>query len=86
MVTSDFGELQWSVAGRSIPGEALSWDNYLVLATDGIDSDFVQMIAGRDPERLSASILNNYAKPTDDALVLVACWHSQAGRQEDNLK
>jgi len=58
----------------------------LVMATDGINSDFVQMIAGRDPERLSASILNNYAKSTDDALVLVACWRPQAGRQEDDLK
>lgn len=42
----------------------------LVMATDGINGDVVQMIAGRNAARLSTSILNNYVKSTDDALVL----------------
>lgn len=47
----------------------------LILATDGIDSDFVHaFLPLHPPDVLAASILAHYAKPTDDALVLVARW------------
>lgn len=54
----------------------------LTMATDGINSDFVELIKpGQDPKLLSAGILNHYAKPNDDALVLVACWRNSLGQE-----
>ena len=54
----------------------------LALATDGIDSYFVQAILPSHPPReIAASILAHYAKPTDDALVLVARWRFPAEKQ-----
>jgi phosphoserine phosphatase RsbX len=54
----------------------LSNDDMLILATDGIQGGFSRMIpVGQTPEVIAAYILDNYAKSTDDALVLVARWH-----------
>ena len=45
----------------------------LVLATDGIESDFPQaMPRGEPPQRIADRILAQHGKGTDDALVLVA--------------
>ena len=45
----------------------------LVLATDGISSDFLADVSVREePQRLADHILARYGKGTDDALVLVA--------------
>jgi hypothetical protein len=61
----------------------LSDGDILTMATDGIHSEYVHSIASRHPtDLLSAGILHHYAKPTDDALVLVARWHSPTGQQE----
>jgi phosphoserine phosphatase RsbX len=53
----------------------LSDGDTLILATDGIQSGFCQAIPHQQPPDLLAThILDRYAKPTDDALVLVARW------------
>jgi hypothetical protein len=45
----------------------------LVLATDGIRSDYAEGLAvGESPQKAADRILAQYHKPTDDALVLVA--------------
>lgn len=68
------------IVGYRIPGLQPAFlrlldGDILVLATDGIDSDFVRAIgAPHPPNRLAGYILERYAKPTDDALVLVARW------------
>jgi hypothetical protein len=47
----------------------------LALATDGIAVDFVRAISPvHPPEVLADHILNHYAKPIDDALILIAHW------------
>ncbi len=54
----------------------------LALATDGIAADFVHAIAPlHSLDGLAGSILNHYAKPTDDALVLVARWRFPSPQQ-----
>ena len=53
----------------------LADDDTLILATDGIQAGFSRMIPkDRTPEVIAAYILENFAKSTDDALVLVARW------------
>ncbi|HVE83053.1 MAG TPA: SpoIIE family protein phosphatase [Myxococcales bacterium] len=44
----------------------------LVLATDGLSEDLAQSCDGRDPEALARLLLQQHARATDDALVLVA--------------
>lgn len=52
----------------------LPLESRLILATDGISSDFDERIDPRDPpQRLADRILARSLKPEDDALVLVAC-------------
>jgi len=47
----------------------------LILATDGIASDFVHAVALQySPGELARYILDRYGKATDDALVLTARW------------
>lgn len=54
----------------------------LVLATDGIAGDFVRAVGFPfPPAKLASHILEHYAKPTDDALVLVARWRCPATTQ-----
>ncbi len=50
----------------------------LALATDGIDGDFVGTVSSvHPPDVLAGSILDHYAKPADDALILIARWQAQ---------
>lgn len=50
----------------------------LALATDGIDGDFVSTVSSvHSPDMLAGRILNHYAKPADDALILIARWQAQ---------
>ena len=45
----------------------------LIFATDGVRSEFAQRLAlGAGPQQIADTILAQYAKGTDDALVLVA--------------
>ncbi len=47
----------------------------LALATDGIDGNFVSIVSSvRRPDVLAGLILDHYAKPSDDALILIARW------------
>lgn len=46
----------------------------LVLATDGISDGFVEGSRAGTPQEIADGILARYAKPTDDALVLVAAY------------
>src|SRR5437879_6375129 len=51
----------------------------LIFATDGIRSEFTQRVAlGDGPQQLADRILGQYAKGTDDALVLVARYVGEA--------
>jgi len=51
----------------------------LIFATDGIRSEFAQRLAlGDGPQQLADRILAQYAKGTDDALVLVARYVGEA--------
>jgi len=60
----------------------LSSGDTLIMATDGVNGDFVELLCpGQSPDLLAAAILDRYAKPTDDALVLVARWRSPSGLQ-----
>jgi phosphoserine phosphatase RsbX len=57
----------------------------MVLATDGITGGFVRAIGyPYPPAKLAIHILEHYAKPTDDALVLVARWRTLAPPQGAN--
>jgi hypothetical protein len=50
----------------------------LVFTTDGVRSDFVEgLTVGESPQRSADRILGQYAKRTDDALVLVARYVRQ---------
>lgn len=50
----------------------------LALATDGINSDFTSTVSSvHPPDVLAARILDHYAKPADDALILIARWQAQ---------
>jgi len=49
-----------------------------VFTTDGVRSDFVEgLTVGESPQRSADRILGQYAKRTDDALVLVARYVRQ---------
>jgi negative regulator of sigma-B (phosphoserine phosphatase) len=48
----------------------------LVLATDGITSDFIEGIRPGPPQEIAEAILAGFAKATDDALVLVARYEA----------
>jgi hypothetical protein len=48
-------------------------DDLLIMATDGLDRNFVPEVAtGRPVDRIAATILDRHARATDDALVAVA--------------
>ena len=52
---------------------SVSVGDTLILATDGIDSDFArQLVRNYLPQKAAEGILARHGKPTDDALVLVA--------------
>lgn len=70
--------MRGGIVGARIPGLQPSFlplqdGDILVLATDGIDCRFVQALGlPHPPDKLAGYILDRYAKPSDDALVLVA--------------
>ena len=70
--------MRGGIIGARIPGLQTSFlqlqdGDILVLATDGIDCRFVQAMGlPHPPDKLAGYILERYAKPHDDALVLVA--------------
>lgn len=76
--------MRGGIVGARIPGLQTSFlqlqdGDILALATDGIDCRFVQAIApAQPPDKLAAHILKLYAKPHDDALILVARYHATA--------
>jgi len=50
------------------------------------NGDFVRAIdSPHPPDKLARHILDRYAKPTDDALVLVARWRMPVTAQEGRL-
>ena len=52
---------------------SVSVGDTLILSTDGIKSDFArQLVRNHLPQKAAEGILGRHAKPTDDALVLVA--------------
>jgi phosphoserine phosphatase RsbX len=52
---------------------SVSVGDTMILATDGINSDFArQLVRNHLPQKAADGILARHAKPTDDALVLVA--------------
>jgi hypothetical protein len=54
----------------------------LALATDGIGVDFVRAVSPvHPPGALAGHILNHYAKPIDDALILIAHWQDNPARR-----
>ncbi len=56
----------------------------LALATDGIISEFVNTISPiYPPEVLANHILDHYAKPIDDALILIARWQMSSRCDEE---
>lgn len=75
--------LRGGVVGYRLPDLKTSFvplfdGDILALATDGITGDFVNMIAAIQPPKLLAGrILDSYAKPIDDALVLIARWRAK---------
>jgi phosphoserine phosphatase RsbX len=52
----------------------------IFLGTDGLNYGYHEIVMGADPQRSAQLILSRYAKPTDDALVLIASYHSMSGR------
>jgi len=70
--------LRAGVVGAQLPALQaavlpLSIGDTLILATDGISSDFTRKLPrNHPPQKAAESILAQYGKTTDDALVLVA--------------
>ena len=86
-VRDEYVTLRGGVVGYRLPELHLSHlrlmeGDILALATDGIASDFVKIISVlHAPEVLASRILNSYAKPIDDALVLIARWQARPVRE-----
>lgn len=85
---TEYINMRGGIIGYRIPALQPSFlrlqdGDVLVLATDGIDCDFVQAIgAPHPPDKLAGYLLEHYAKLTDDALVLVARWSLSLTPQE----
>lgn len=57
---------------------SLENNDTLILVTDGIRDDFMEWLnPALSPDQLATIVLNHCAKPTDDALVLVARWNER---------
>lgn len=55
--------------------------DWLILTTDGIDSNFADKLLMQDPpHRIAGAIMDKYAKGTDDALVLVLRYVGTPGK------
>jgi hypothetical protein len=71
------------IVGHQLPGlhprdVDLEPGDLLVMATDGIARSFTEDVRalGAAPTLLADAILEDLARPTDDALVLVACYQT----------
>ena len=80
---TNYVTMRGGVVGYRLPALQPSYlqlldGDILALATDGIASNFVNVIsANHSLELLANRILNSYAKSIDDALVLVARWRAR---------
>lgn len=87
---TEYITMRGGIVGYRIPALQSSFlrlrdGDTLVMATDGIAGDFVRIIdLPHPPEVLANCILGRYAKPTDDALVLVARWRFPSTAQGVN--
>jgi hypothetical protein len=78
--------LRGGVVGSRLPPlqatvVAVSPNDVLVFATDGIDAAFTaQVRTSQPPQRIADSILTGFAKGTDDALVLAARYLGPGGK------
>jgi negative regulator of sigma-B (phosphoserine phosphatase) len=85
---TDYVTMRGGIVGYRIPEVQLSYlqlldGDILALATDGIAVDFVSALSPvHPPEVLADRILQQYAKPIDDALILIAHWPVGPARQE----
>jgi phosphoserine phosphatase RsbX len=87
---TEYITMRGGIVGYRIPGLQPAFlqlfdGDILALATDGINGDFVQAIGlTHPPGVLAGYILDHYAKPNDDALVLVARWRFPSTAQGVN--
>jgi len=74
------GVVGYQITGPRRQSASLAPGDLFVLATDGISARFSESLTrtGR-PEELAEAIFTNYARVTDDALVLVARYSEEAG-------
>ncbi len=79
----DMALLVGGIVGHQLPtlrshAVELQPGDLLLMATDGIARSFTQDVhVGAAPARLADGILQNLARPTDDALILVARYGTQ---------
>lgn len=79
----EYVTLRGGIVGYRLPELQTSYlrlteGDTLALATDGIDGDFVGTVSSvHPPDVLAGRILDHYAKPADDALILIARWQAQ---------
>ncbi len=84
---TDYVTMRGGIVGYRIPELHQSQlklrdGDILALATDGIAVDFVRAISpAYPPDVLAERILKHYAKPIDDALILVAQWQIHSVKQ-----
>jgi negative regulator of sigma-B (phosphoserine phosphatase) len=89
-ISSDYITTRGGIVGYRLPellpsSLQLADNDLLVLATDGIKSDFIEWLdPALAPRQLAGTILSHCAKPIDDALVLVARWRSPRRRSKEN--
>ncbi len=87
---TDYVTMRGGIVGYRIPELKashlqLSHGDILALATDGIAVDFVRAISpAHPPDVLADRILNHFAKPIDDALILIAHWQMETAEQGGN--
>jgi serine/threonine protein phosphatase PrpC len=85
---SDYITMRGGIVGYRLPTLSTSSlelrdGDTLVLATDGIGDGFVHgIVPHHPPKAIATNTLAAYAKPSDDALVLVARWHADADEHQ----
>jgi len=90
-VSNEYITMRGGIIGYRLPelqpsSLNLADGDVLAMATDGIDSDFVELLEmDLSPGLLASTILERYAKPTDDALVLVARYRIPAGQERGGV-
>ncbi len=82
--TTEYVTMRGGIVGYRLPELQSSYlrlqdGDIIALATDGILGEFVSSISPvHPPEVLANYILDHYAKPIDDALVLIVRWQSSS--------